>query len=241
MKLFLPKQHGAWAMIIIPFWLGVIAGGFTWQHIPFFIGWVLLYLATYPMLMLFKKKKIKFYSKWTVIYLLPALILLLVPLLKMPSIVYFGLMMIPFFIINAYYTSKNQDRALMNDFSAIIAFSIAGLASSYLGQGQITLEALLVFSVSILFFAGCTFYVKTMIREKKNRQFKWISWVYHSLLLVVWFVLGYWIVAIAYIPSLYRAIAFYGKPLSPMKIGVYEIINSAIFLIVMMIQISFLS
>ncbi|MEW9053679.1 MAG: YwiC-like family protein [Neobacillus sp.] len=241
MKLFLPKQHGAWAMIIIPFWLGVIAGGFTWQHIPFFIGWVLLYLATYPMLMLFKKKKIKFYSKWTVIYLLPALILLLVPLLKMPSIVYFGLMMIPFFIINAYYTSKNQDRALMNDFSAIIAFSIAGLASSYLGQGQITIEALLVFSVSILFFAGCTFYVKTMIREKKNRQFKWISWVYHSLLLVVWFVLGYWIVAIAYIPSLYRAIAFYGKPLSPMKIGVYEIINSAIFLIVMMIQISFLS
>ncbi|OLS36518.1 YwiC-like family protein [Bacillus sp. MRMR6] len=241
MKLFLPKQHGAWAMIIIPFWLGVIAGGFTWQHIPFFIGWVLLYLATYPMLMLFKKKKIKFYSKWTVIYLLPALILLFVPLFKMPSIVYFGLMMIPFFIINAYYTSKNNDRALMNDFSAIIAFSIAGLASSYLGQGQITLEALLVFSVSILFFAGCTFYVKTMIREKKNRQFKWISWVYHSLLLVVWFVLGYWIVAIAYIPSLYRAIAFYGKPLSPMKIGVYEIINSVIFLAVMMVQISFLS
>jgi hypothetical protein len=241
MKLFLPKQHGAWAMIIIPFWLGVIAGGFTWQHIPFFIGWVLLYLATYPMLMLFKKKKIKFYSKWTVIYLLPALFFLFVPLFKMPSIVYFGLIMIPFFIINAYYTSKNNDRALMNDFSAIIAFSIAGLASSYLGQGQITMEALLVFSVSILFFAGCTFYVKTMIREKKNLQFKWISWVYHSLLLVVWFVLGYWIVAIAYIPSLYRAIAFYGKPLSPMKIGVYEIINSAIFLVVMMIQISFLS
>ncbi|WP_251032856.1 YwiC-like family protein [Bacillus sp. ISL-7] len=24
MELFLPKQHGAWAMLIIPFWLGVI-------------------------------------------------------------------------------------------------------------------------------------------------------------------------------------------------------------------------
>jgi hypothetical protein len=80
MKLFLPKQHGAWAMLIIPFWLGVIEGGFIWKHIPFFIGWLLLYLATYPMLLLFKKKKIPFYTKWTLIYMIPSLILLLIPL-----------------------------------------------------------------------------------------------------------------------------------------------------------------
>jgi hypothetical protein len=28
MKLFLPKQHGAWAMLIIPFWLGALDGDF---------------------------------------------------------------------------------------------------------------------------------------------------------------------------------------------------------------------
>jgi hypothetical protein len=237
MKLFLPKQHGAWAMTIIPFWLGVINGGFMWQHIPFFIGWLLLYLATYPMLLLFKKKKITFYAKWTAIYMLPALLFLLVPFITMPSIIYFGFLMIPCFIINAYFTSKNKDRALMNDLSAIVAFSIAGLASSYLGQGEVTAGAILVFSVSILFFLGCTFYVKTMIREKKNLSFKWISWIYHVLLVVLWG-MGYWVVAIAYIPSLIRAIAFYGKPLSPMKIGVYEIVNSALFFAVMIIQIT---
>ena len=43
--------------------------------------------------------------------------------------------MIPFFMINAYFTSKNQDRAFMNDICAIFAFSVAGLASSYLGHG----------------------------------------------------------------------------------------------------------
>ena len=36
MKLFLPKQHGAWAMLIIPFWLGIAATNMIWQHIPFF-------------------------------------------------------------------------------------------------------------------------------------------------------------------------------------------------------------
>lgn len=238
MKLFLPKQHGAWAMLIIPFGLGVIDGGFLWQHIPFFVGWLLLYLGAYPMLLLFKMKKIPFYTKWTLIYMVPALLFLFIPLYLMPTLFYFGLLMIPFFIINAYYTSKNQDRAFMNDISAIFAFSIAGLASSYLGRGTISFETIcLVFLPSILFFVGCTFYVKTMIREKKNIQFKWISWTYHSLLLAVWFILGFWIVAIAYIPSLLRAIFFYGKPLTPKQIGIYEIVNSAILFAVMTIQI----
>lgn len=237
MKLFLPKQHGAWAMTIIPFWLGVINGGFLWQDIPFFIGWLLLYLATYPMLLLFKRKKVPFYTKWTLIYIIPALLLLLFPLFERPSLIYFGLLMIPFFIINAFYTSKNQDRALMNDFSAIFAFSIVGLASSYLSVGTITIESILIFFTSVLFFLGCTFYVKTMIREKKNVQYKWISWVYHLFLLVVWFTLGYWIVACAYLPSLVRAIIFYGKPLSPKQIGIFEIVNSAIFFVVMALQV----
>ncbi|MEH7097570.1 YwiC-like family protein [Neobacillus vireti] len=238
MKLFLPKQHGAWAMLIIPFWLGVIEGGFVWQDVPFFIGWIFLYLATYPMLLLFKKKKIQFYTKWTIIYIIPALLLLLFPLLKRPSIVLFGLSMLPFFAINAYYTSKNKERAFMNDMSAIFAFSLAGLAASYLGQGALNIQALIFpFLTSVLFFMGCTFYVKTMIREKKSNKFKWISWAYHLLIVAAWFFSGFWIVAIAYIPSLLRAYFFYGKKLTPLQIGVYEIVNSAIIFIILAIQI----
>ena len=74
MKLLLPKQHGAWAMLIIPYWLGAAVFGFLWQHIPFFIGWTLMYLGTYPFLLIFKGKKISFYRKWTFIYMIPGLI-----------------------------------------------------------------------------------------------------------------------------------------------------------------------
>ncbi len=236
MNLFLPKQHGAWAMVIIPFWLGAIQGGFVWQHVPFFIGWLLLYLATYPMLLLFKGKKRLFYTKWTFIYLVPAILLLLFPLFKNPSIIYFGLLMIPFFIINACYSYKNNDRALLNDLSAITAFSFAGLASSFLGSGKVTSAAFLVFAASILFFIGCTFYVKTMIRERKNIFFKWISWIFHILVPVLWLILGFWIAAIAYLPSLFRAIKFYGKPLSAKQVGIYEIVNAALFFIIGAIQ-----
>lgn len=237
MKLFLPKQHGAWAMLIIPFWLGVIASQFMWQHIPFFIGWLLLYLATYPMLLLFKGKNIPFYRKWTLIYLVPALLLLLIPLWTRPSIIVFGLSMIPFFIINVYYSSKKNDRALLNDFSAIIVFGIAGLASGYLSDGKINSETIVIFITSTLFFVGSTFYVKTMIREKKNIVYKWISWIYHIIIPGIFLIIGSYIVAIAYIPSLVRAIYFYGKPYTMKQVGILEIVNAVIFFIVIAITI----
>nr|WP_246628943.1 YwiC-like family protein [Mesobacillus maritimus] len=224
-------------MLIIPFWLGAAATEIVWQHIPFFLGWLLLYLATYPMLLLFKKKNIPFYRKWTIIYLVPALAFLMVPLFTMPTIVYFGLAMLPFFAVNTYYSRKKNERALMNDLSAIINFSIAGLASSYLASGNLTLEALLVFFSSILFFVGSTLYVKTMVREKKNIRYKYISWIYHAVVLILWIIIGEWIVALAFIPSLIRAFVLYGNPLGMMKLGVYEIVNAALFFIIMLFPI----
>ncbi|CAM3659785.1 YwiC-like family protein [Mesobacillus zeae] len=237
MKLFLPKQHGAWAMLIIPFWLGAAEGGIVWQHIPFFLGWLLLYLAVYPMLLIFKGKKVGFYRRWTLAYLLPALIFLMVPLFTEPRILYFGIAMIPFFCINAYYSSKNRDRALLNDLSAIFAFSTAGLASSYLSSASLSGEALLVFAGMILFFGGSTLYVKTMVREKKNVRFKYISWAYHVIVPLTWLIVGEPIIMLAFLPSLFRAILFYGRSLSVMKVGVYEIINAVLFFIMIFIRI----
>ncbi|AHK39360.1 ywiC-like family protein [Bacillus anthracis] len=56
MKLVIPKQHGAWAMLVIPFLLSVILGKPTIYHIPLFIAWFFIYLATYPFLMYIKQK-----------------------------------------------------------------------------------------------------------------------------------------------------------------------------------------
>lgn len=237
MKLFLPKQHGAWAMLIIPFWLGVVASGFVWQHIPFFMGWTLLYLATYPILLLFKGKKVPYYLKWAIIYFIPAVLLLLVPLWMRPSIIYFGLAMIPLFIINAYFSRKKNDRALLNDISAILSFSIAGLASGYLAIGEINPPTMLIFIVSVLFFIGTTFHVKTIIRERKNVVYKYVSWSYHFIIPILWAILGYWLIAIAFLPSLIRALYYYGKPLKMMKSGIIEIINAALFFIIIIIAV----
>lgn len=55
MKLIIPKQHGAWGMLLIPFVLGILTGKWTWYHIPLFLACFFVYLATYPLLMYVKQ------------------------------------------------------------------------------------------------------------------------------------------------------------------------------------------
>ena len=234
MKPVLPKQHGAWAMLLIPFLLGIIEGQAVLIHIPLFIGWFFLYLATYPILMTFKNnRKKELYVKWSFYYGTPATIALLVVLVANVKMIYFGLIMIPFFLINAYFAKQKNERALINDVSAIIVFCLAGIASYYASTGTVDSIAISIFFLPFLFFAGSTFFVKTMIREKKNPLYKWISWGYHATLIVVLPIFINPLFVLAYIPSLIRSIVLYGKGITMMKIGVLEIINSIFFFTVM--------
>lgn len=57
MKPVVPKQHGAWGMLLIPFLLSVLLGKATFYHIPLFIAWLFIYLATYPFLMYIRQTR----------------------------------------------------------------------------------------------------------------------------------------------------------------------------------------
>ncbi|WP_243292492.1 YwiC-like family protein [Bacillus sp. FJAT-47783] len=44
-------------MLLVPYIVRIIESSFEYATIPLFIGWLLLYLATYPLLMLLNGKK----------------------------------------------------------------------------------------------------------------------------------------------------------------------------------------
>lgn len=134
MKMLIPKQHGAWAMLVIPFLLGVIGGGMHMRHIPLFAGWLFLYLAAFPVTMMVKKKKTAFYQKWAAVYSIPALLFLLAAVWTLPELAWVGLSLFPLFLVNLYYAKGNNDRALLNDVAAIIVFASGGFSD--IGQGR---------------------------------------------------------------------------------------------------------
>ncbi|ASB89083.1 YwiC-like family protein [Bacillus sonorensis] len=233
MKVLIPKQHGAWAMLVIPFFLGMIGGGAHVRHIPLFIGWFFLYLAAFPLTMMVKKKKTAFYQKWALIYSVPAVLFLLAAVWTLPALVWLGLSLVPLFLVNLYYAKENNDRALINDIAAIIVFAAGGLAAYWAGDGRLDGWGWFIFIQSILFFVGSAFYVKSMIREKKNKRFQYYSWSYHLILPFLSLAFGAGWAIIGFIPSSLRAWLLYGRKLPVKKIGIFELLNACCFMLAM--------
>ena len=231
----IPKQHGAWAMLLIPFLFGIDIGQATWLHLPLFSAWFFLYLSTYIWTLMMKKQANARHKKWFILYASLAGVFVAIPIAYKPPLMYFGLAMIPFFIVNMYFAKKKKERSFTNDVAAIINFSIGGLGSYYIGTGNIDEKAWFLFIASMLFFIGSTFYVKTMIREKNNPRYKWASWLFHIIIIVACVATGNSWLALAYVPSVVRAIYFYGKAMSIKKVGIYEIVNAVYFALVIMI------
>ncbi|MCY8788743.1 YwiC-like family protein [Bacillus inaquosorum] len=233
MKALIPKQHGAWAMLLIPFLLGMIKGGPVFWHIPLFLGWLFLYLAVYPVTLALKKKQIKPYQKWICYYGFPACCFLLASVFHKPPLIWVGVSLLPLFLIHMYYARRKNERALVNDIAGVLFFCSGGLASCWLGNGTLDGWAWFIFSQSALFFIGSSFYVKSVIRERKNSAFAYWSWGYHLLLPFLSALLGAGWAFLAFIPSSLRAWFFHERDWPVKTIGILEIVNACFFFAVM--------
>lgn len=227
MKWMIPTQHGAWSMLILPFVLGGTAGGWRWTHIPFAIAWLFVYMGTFFLFQYIKqRKKSRELLRTVMIYLMMATLAIMPVLWVQTRLIWFAFAMIPFGLVNAYFAKIKDERNVWNDVSAVTSFCIGGMASYYHGAHIFDETIIWVFVLPYLYFLGSIFFVKTMIREKKSIMYRNLSWGYHMLLIIVFIALGYPLLALAYAPSLIRAVWFYGKKIPIMKIGILEIANS---------------
>ncbi|PHA58655.1 hypothetical protein COF07_09890 [Bacillus wiedmannii] len=230
MKLIIPKQHGAWGMLLIPFILGILIGKGTWYHIPLFLAWLFVYLATYPLLMYVKQPRKQHYLHSFFLYFSVACVCAIIALIYEWRIMFFSIIMLPCFFVNIYFSRKKNERALLNDMCAIILFCIGGIISYYFTMKTVDEKIWVVATISFLYFMGSTFFVKTMIREKKNPTYRLVSWGYHSLLVIATLIVSPWF-TIAFIPSLIRSLLLYGRDISILKVGILESINSIYFFV----------
>lgn len=238
MKLLIPREHGAWAMLILPFLIGLSVHP-QWMHLPLFAGWFFLYLSLNPFMMLIKKKgDSSFYRKWLIRYGTLAGVLLIIVAYQYPALLWLGLAMVPLFLINIAFVRRNRERNFWNDVTAVFEMAVGGVASAYVALGQWSMFQIYVWVVSVLFFLGSIFFVKTMIREKKNKTFRYISWGYHLLLMAgVALVTGHLWLTLAYVPALIRAILLGGRNATPLQVGLTEIGNSLLFTILVLCDI----
>lgn len=234
MKLLISNQHGAIVMALLPFFYGMLLAHPIWAHAFLLAAWFSLYLMTYPFLSLFKGKNLAQYQKWTLIYAISTLLLALPALWYEWHILYFMFAMLPFVAINIYFTVQKDERNLFNDLAGIAIFALAGMAAYYFSAHTFDEKMLWTALYPSLFFIGTTLYVKSMLRERKNPRYLKASIIYHGFCVLIFALLHQWLLTLAFLPSLLRAIYLPSRKLSVKQVGLTEFAISALFFILLL-------
>ncbi len=228
----MPNQHGAWAMLASPLLVGILASGFTWVQLPLAAFWFAGYFAFFATSLWLKANRrakwfppVRAYGMLTV--LLGATVLLIQPGLARWT---------PLFVvplgIGLYAAAHRQDRALVAGIATTAGSALMTVVAYDAGPGSELSRAWQLALVQFLYFAGTVFYVKTVIRERDNPAFRWLSAGFHVLaLLVVATVFGViaddgtaWPLLVVFALLLVRAIVVPPYRPSPKQVGIAEVV-----------------
>lgn len=237
MKIVLPKEHGTWVMLFLPYVLGTALTTFKWAHLPFLCGWFFIYLSSTPWLnQLRNKRSRKQMRRWAIAYTGIGLLFAIPVMVLYEDLFWLSLVIIPFFIINILFVLRKRERHLMNDLCAIAILSLGAPAAYVIAANALTWDAMLLWIIVVFYFSGTTFYVKSLIRERKNTIFHKMSHVYHGLMLLVPWLFGSGPLMWVFVPGTLKDwLTPRGKPIRPRFIGISEITNAVVFFILMLV------
>lgn len=250
-SLRLPKEHGAWAMLYVPFVLGwLVAGRTTSAVFLLLLATSALFISRESLLIWWRAQQrgrsAPREARLLVSYLALALLSGL-PLLwvwRLYALVPLGLVGVLLLLLNGRQGAQLEERTLGNELLAIGGLTLTAPAAYYVARGVWDERAWWLWALSALYFASSVFYIKLRVyrlnpRKQVEQRRAWRSCaVYHSFLLLALLVLlatGQLslFVAIAFAPVLARSAWSLFKPATQVnfrRAGFLEIGYSLIFL-----------
>lgn len=225
---FLPPQHGAWAMLAVPFAAGLVAAGYRWLDLPLLAAWLAGYLLSYYALLAVKSRRPARYRAQLLLYGALTAVPAAIVLSARPRLLWYAPAYAALAGVNAWYAWRRDERALLNDVasvaqSCLMVFVVATVAA-------VAPRAVWgAFLACLAYFLGTVLYVKTMIRERDNVPFRRWSIGYHLLALAVTAWLSPWFAALfAWLAA--RSALFPRLRLAPLRVGLVELANCVLLL-----------
>ncbi|RZU54106.1 YwiC-like protein [Krasilnikovia cinnamomea] len=218
---FVAPQHGAWAMLLVPYLVGVLAAGFRWPHVPLLGAWLAGYLLSYYALQAVKTGRPRRFRAQLLLYAPITALLGAVVVVARPQVLLYAPVYALLLAVNAAYARRRDERALVNDLVSVVqsclmvfvAATVAGVAPSRVS---------VAFGAVLLYFAGTVFYVKTMIRERGSASHYRLSVGYHvaAVAVAAWLA---WPLSVFFAALAVRAWALPARRLRPVHVGLVEI------------------
>jgi hypothetical protein len=226
---FIPPQHGAWAMLAVPYLAGLIAAGYRWPDLPLAGAWLAGYLLSYFVFQAVKSRRPARYRTQLLVYASVAVPLTALVLAARPAVLWYAPAYAALFAVNAWYAARRRERALANDLVAVLqSCLIVPVVATIAGRPPSTV--LPVFVLCLAYFAGTVFYVKTMIRQRGNRTYQRWSAGYHLVALAAAAWVSPWAAGL-FAWLLARAILLPLRGWSPRRVGLVEMANCLLLLV----------
>ncbi len=248
-RAFVPPQHGAWAMLAVPYLAGLIVGGYRWPDLPLLGAWLAGYLLSYYLFQAVKSRRPGRYRPQLALYAAIAAPLLAAVVAARPQVLWYAPAYAVLFAINAGYAFRRRERALANDLASVVQSCLMVLVvaaaaapldtaavaaplstAAVAAPPRIPLAAYHAFALCLAYFAGTVLYVKTMIRERGSRTYRRWSVGFHALTVVAAAWSGPWAMLL-FAWLLVRAALLPVRGLAAKQVGLVEIANSVLLLV----------
>lgn len=251
-RLRLPREHGAWAMLYVPFAVGLlVAGKLSLAVLPLFLSVTIVFIARESLVAWWRTRSRRQPDGWalklSIIYAAVAGILSL-PLIAVWHLYW----LIPACIaaalllgVNAHQAAQRSDRSVVGETLAILGLTLTAPAAHYVATGALESTALWLWVLSSAYFASSVFYVKLRIntinrRKEDERRRAWRKCAgYHAFLFVALAALALGgslslFALAAFGPVLIRSSWYLVRPVRQINlrsVGWLEIVYSVVFLV----------
>ncbi|MET8838213.1 YwiC-like family protein [Micromonospora sp. NPDC004540] len=227
---WLPPQHGAWAMLLLPYVAAVGVTGPRWPHLPVLGVGLAGYLFSYYALLAVKTGRADRVRPQLLVYGAATALLGAPVLLARPAVLGYVPLYAALLAVNVGHARRRRERALLNDLASVgqsllMVFVVATVA-------EVPPVDLVGVAAAVgAYLVGTVLYVKTMIRERGSARYRWASLAYHLVALAVAVTAGWGpAVAAVFALLLIRAGVLPGRRLTPLRVGLIEMVGTLLVL-----------
>ncbi|MER5338249.1 YwiC-like family protein [Micromonospora sp. NPDC002717] len=218
---WLPPQHGAWAMLLLPFLAAVTVTGPHPLHLPLLGAVLAAYPLSYFGLQAVKTGRFRRVRPQLAAYGVATALCAAPVLAARPAVLAYAPLYGVLAVVNAGYARRRRDRALVNDLAFVAQCGLLGfVVATVAGVPPARVTGATV--VALGYLVGTILYVKTMIRERDSGRYRWASWAYHAVAALAAALWAPVPVALVFAALLARAVALPGRRLTPKRVGLVE-------------------
>ncbi|MDZ7291213.1 MAG: YwiC-like family protein [candidate division KSB1 bacterium] len=201
---FIPKEHGAWAVLFVPLLVGAsIAGKFTLNVLLLALGTLAVFMSYVPAQTILRKllvaprspERLLVAKIWTVVYLgVGALFMTPLLLQGLWWLLGIGVLSVIAFFVN-FALTRHCAKTVLSDLISVLGLTLSAPAAYYTVTGKLDQTAALLWLMNFLFFGSGIVYVHMKLRAvaAKSREFSFgerlslgkLNLIYHLVVLAI--------------------------------------------------------